>query len=367
MKTIFVVGVRGIPDVEGGVEKCAEQIFPRTVADGWRVVLMGTGKHVSSRNFKGVELWRTPAWRFLRTDKLLSYFCALFLAVRLRPDIVHLMGLGSALFLGIYKILGFKIVVRYGSADYLVPKWGRIGRFGFLVAEWQLRWADAIIVVTPALVQRLKAKGITKNIHLIPNAIDQIEALELQSDHKLYGPYILTVGRITPQKNFLPLVRAFSNLANAQPNMRLVIAGGVDDRDYMRQISPFLCDQITMTGQIPRAKLAALYEGAKLFINCSVHEGHSNAVLEAISWNCPILLSDIPENRDLELGATHYFDPHSSKSIESAIARVLASPARHRVAKTKFLNWDQVAAKTAQIYDDLLTNSTSKYHAEYRT
>ena len=38
---IFVVGARGVPDVEGGAEKNAEMLFPLVVASGYRVTLVG--------------------------------------------------------------------------------------------------------------------------------------------------------------------------------------------------------------------------------------------------------------------------------------------------------------------------------------
>jgi hypothetical protein len=140
---IFVVGARGIPDVEGGAEKNAEMLFPRIVEAGYRVVLVGLSDNIKSETFKGVRLMKAPRLSMLKTDKLLCYLTAPFMALRLRPRVVHFQGLGSALFLWAYKLMGAKTVVRYGSADYLVGKWGILGRLGFLASEFQLRFADA--------------------------------------------------------------------------------------------------------------------------------------------------------------------------------------------------------------------------------
>lgn len=141
---IFVVGARGVPDVEGGAEKNAEMLFPLVAASGkYRVTLVGLADNIKSDTFKGVQLMKAPRSNFLKTDKLLYYVAAIFMAMRLRPRIVHFQGLGSAIFLWVYKLMGAKTVVRYGSADYVVNKWGLLGKLGFLVAEFQLRFADA--------------------------------------------------------------------------------------------------------------------------------------------------------------------------------------------------------------------------------
>ena len=80
---IFVVGARGVPDVEGGCEKNAEMLFPRVVAGGYRVTLVGLADNIKSDEYKGVRLLRAPHSRLLKTDKLLCYVAAIFMAMRL--------------------------------------------------------------------------------------------------------------------------------------------------------------------------------------------------------------------------------------------------------------------------------------------
>jgi UDP-N-acetylglucosamine acyltransferase len=65
--------------------------------------------------------------------------------------------------------------VRYGSIDYKMAKWSPIGRFGFWISEWQLRFADAVIAVTPALRESLVSRGFRVRIEVIPNALDPVE------------------------------------------------------------------------------------------------------------------------------------------------------------------------------------------------
>jgi glycosyltransferase involved in cell wall biosynthesis len=352
---IFVVGARGVPDVEGGAEKNAEMLFPRVAAGGYRVTLVGLADNIKSEEFRGVRLLKAPHSRILNTDKLLYYVAAIFMAARRRPRIVHFQGLGSALFLWAYKLMGAKTVVRYGSADYLVGKWGALGKLGFLVSEFQLRFANAVIAVTPALAERLKRRGISKNVHVIANAVDILpEGAPVDAERMPAGAYILTVGRVTAQKNVANLIRGYELFAVSQANAPgLFIAGGLDDAKYVEDVRPLLSERVTMAGRFARSAMTPLYRGAAIYINASLHEGSSNAVLEAISAGCPILLSDISENRDIGLADEFYFDPTAPDSIGAALKRAATEPRRFIVDPQQFLTWDAVAERTLKIYRSL--------------
>jgi glycosyltransferase involved in cell wall biosynthesis len=350
LPSIFVVGARGVPDVEGGAEKNAEMLFPRVAAAGYPVTLVGLAGNIKTPEFKGVKLLKAPRSRIMKTDKLLYYITAVFMAARRRPRIVHFQGLGSALFLWAYKLMGAKTVVRYGSADYLVGKWGALGKLGFLVSEYQLRWADAVISVTPALAQRLERRGIKDNVHVIANAVDALPAPG-PGDVAPEGPYILTVGRVTAQKNVANLILGYERFAAGHAGApKLLVAGGLDEEDYVAGLQPLLTERTILAGRFTRSAMAPLYRGSTVYVNASLHEGSSNAVLEAISAGCPILLSNIPENLDFGLPAQHYFDPNDPASIADALKRAVADPQAFVVDPRQFMTWDTVAERTIQIY-----------------
>lgn len=359
--SIFVVGPRGVPDVEGGAEKNAEMLFPLVVANGYDVTLVGLAGNIKSDTFKGVKLLKAPHSRVLKSDKLLYYVAAIFMALRRRPDIVHFQGLGSALFLWAYKLMGVRTVVRYGSADYLVNKWGVLGKLGFLASEFQLRFADAVIAVTPALAERLKRRGISHNVHVIANAVDVLPA-DAEGVAVPAEPYVLTVGRVTAQKNVANLMRGFDLFARGREDApRLMVAGGLDETDYVESLRPLLTERISLAGRFARSAMTPLYRGAALYINSSLHEGSSNAVLEAISAGCPILLSDIPENRDFGLPAHCYFDPHEPQAIGDAIARALDNPKAYVADAKAYLSWGQVAERTVAIYRGFMPEASVRH------
>ena len=355
--TVLVVGARGIPDVEGGAEKNAERLFPLVAAAGYRVILLGLEGLVRVGEYRGVELRTAPNRRALNTDKLFYYLHAVRVARREKPDIVHLQGLGASLFLWAYKLAGAKVVVRYGSADYILGKWGVLGRLGFRAAEMQTRFADAVIAVGPALVRRLADHGISRNVHLVGNAIDGFAAPAAAGDAAPAAdpPFMLLVGRVTMQKNVDNVVRGFRHFRERGGSRhRLLIAGGLDDEEYVASLRPLIGDDVELLGRCDRARLDELYRDCAVFINGSVHEGASNAVLEAIGRDCPVILSGIAENRDFGLAEHAYFDPLDPDAIAAALAAAVAEPDRFRVDQGRFMTWDQVGEKTLAIYRAIL-------------
>ena len=282
------------------------------------------------------------------------------MALRLKPDVVHMQGLGSAIMLWAYKLMGAKTVVRYGSADYLLDKWGLIGRWGFLISEYQLRFADAVIAVTPALAERLNARGIRGNVHVIRNATDTAEAFAEATPVALPDtPYVLAVGRVTGQKNLHRLIEGFNSFAADRPDLSLLIAGGLDDETYVRGLQPLLGPRVRLLGRLERSNMGPLYANACVYVNASIHEGMSNAVLEAISWGAPVLLSAIPENLDFELDEKNYFDPEDVAAIAAALERAHANPRSFIADRSAFLTWEMVAERTTAIYESFGLSASS--------
>lgn len=347
---VLVVGARGIPNVEGGAEKNAEELFPRLQAGNYDVTLMGLDKFIVGTSYRGVSLIAAPTWRVLKTDKIAYYLSALTEAIRTRPHIVHLQGLGSAVFLWAYKLMGRKVVVRYGSADYILDKWGFIGKAGFRFAEFQLRFADAVISVAPALSERLAEKGISKNVRMVPNALDDPKYDRVASSE----PFVIAVGRVTSQKNFAALCEAFRLLQIDGVATKLVIAGGLDDVEYVSALQANMPDNVDLLGRMSREAIAELLSRAALYVNVSLHEGNSNATLEAISHETPIVISDIAENRNMPVPQVALIDYTTPAAIAAGIRAALANPSAYVVDKANYLTWDDVATRTAAIYEAIL-------------
>lgn len=339
--SILVVGARGIGGNEGGVEKFAEE-FIRRVARDCRVTVLCLNARKPG-DVEDIELIATPRSNFMRTDKIFYYLIAAWICLSRRFDHVVLLGLNSAMLLLVLRPLFWRrtrVVVRSGSVDYVFDKWGFLSKTYFKLAESLLRFADAVAAVSPGIQRRLADTGIRSV--LIRNGLSVVSARRPAGERE--ARHVIAVGRVTPEKNYSALIEAAQLLRDR--DVRFTIVGGVDLSGEGAKLKALMeqgaVTNVTFAGAVGRDRVLELMSSTSLFINCSLQEGMSNAVLEAIQQGAPLILSDIEANRDLGLPDGIYFDPRSPSDLAARIEQALAAPADFVVARERFEDWDEV-------------------------
>ncbi len=119
-------------------------------------------------------------------------------------------------------------------------------------------------------------------------------------------------------------------------------------------------ERIVFTGFVTGATLDELFGNCFLYCQPSEIEGLSIALLEAMSYGCCVLSSDIPENLELVEGVGFSFE---SKNVESLHEKLRALILRHEkvqmagmVAQRRALkdySWNTVAKMTETLYREL--------------
>ena len=113
--------------------------------------------------------------------------------------------------------------------------------------------------------------------------------------------FVLLPAALRPVKNILFPLRALAPLVRHLPNLRFAIAGGAIDPLYAATVKAetATASYAEWLGEIPYKNMGSLYARADVVLNCSLHEGMPNSLLEAMAMGRAVLAADIPGNRAL--------------------------------------------------------------------
>lgn len=358
---IVVTGTRGIPAIMGGVETHCEELFPRVVALGYDVTVMRRSSYVadSLTEWHGVKLMDIPTPRKKAFEAIVHTVRAVIAARRLGADVVHIHAIGPALVTPLARLLGMKVVFTHHGPDYDRDKWGAAAKMMLRLGEMLgCRFANRVIVISDVIRNLIASKhGRTKGVSLIYNGVpaaDKCHFPEYFSELGITeGNYVLGMSRFVPEKNLHHLIEAFSRVKSE--GLKLVIAG---DSDFPDEYSEGLKRQareagVVLTGFVKGQKLHSLLTNARCFVLPSSHEGLPIALLEAMSYGLPVVVSDIPANLEVGLPDKCYFPVGDIDALASRLSVLCEDPlARIDYDMAKY-DWDHIAKEVSDVYRSL--------------
>lgn len=158
---------------------------------------------------------------------------------------------------------------------------------------------------------------------VIPNGGDhlqrEVEDESVLLDNRLQeGRFLLSVGTPARHKN-LSSLGSLAEVAE-RADMPLVVVGHLPKEVYAPSEIP---RGICLLGRISDARLKALYRNAFCLVFPSLYEGFGLPPLEAMTLECPVVVSDISPLRELCGPAALYFDPRDPQTITHAVLALL--------------------------------------------
>lgn len=368
---VMMLGSRGIPNVQGGVEKHIEMIGTELVRMGWDVDVVGRRRYLPSTSesvWNGIRV--IPLWAPKRMilEAIGHSIAGVFYAARQRPDILHIHAVGPALVAPLARLFGLKVIITHHGYDYERQKWGRFAKRMLKTGEaFGMRASNGRIAISQEIVRAMRKEyGVA--VDFVPNGVSVQPKIISTETLKTFGltprRYIVMVARLVPEKRQHDLILAF---AKANRPEKLVIVGGADhETEYSAHVKALAAatPSVVMTGFQTGAALAELYGNAALFVLPSSHEGMPIALLEALSYGLPVLASDIAANRELRLAPTDYFPMGDVDALATALGRKLSSPFDEdgtdeltSQIQTDY-SWKTISERTAEVYRSVLRRRT---------
>jgi glycosyltransferase involved in cell wall biosynthesis len=386
---IAVIGVKGLPANQGGIEHYCQALYPRIVERGHTVDLYARSSYVkkpwfSVSEYQGVRVICLPSLPFKGLDALTSSGFAAIVAAFKGYDLVHFHALGPSLFSFIPRLLSSaKVLTTCQGLDWQRGKWGKLSSRMILLGEkMAAKYAHNVIVVSQSLKNYFK-KTYDLDAVYIPNgpgiyAESDPNFAFVQSFGLATGKYLLFLGRLVPEKRPELLIQAFQSLNPS--DWKLVLAGGNSDTtEYIAELFRISNNNpnIIFAGELKGSHLSEMVRGAGIFALPSDLEGLPLAMLEAMREGIPVLASDIPPHQQLigekkpqgMVGLRGFlFSAGSITSCAKAIDRAISQPEALAAMATEAqdyvtanYDWEKITTDNLSVYaDDFQLDLTEK-------
>ena len=227
-----------------------------------------------------------------RTDIAADLRAVQDLARKLRrnADLVHAHGLRAAL-VGVLAAQRAGILSLF-TAHNLLPPPGRLQR---LLLRHLGRVTNGIIAVSQAVADTLVSVGLpAAKIHVIPNGIDlapfdipltnsAVVGVVRPYDIPADAPLVVGIGRLSPEKGFDVLIKAFAEIFQQMPHAHLLIIGSGSEAEALRFLAAgtSLTDRIHLPGRLD--DVVPILRSADVIAIPSRMEGQGIVALEAMA------------------------------------------------------------------------------------
>jgi len=219
----------------------------------------------------------------------------------------------------------------------------------------------------------------TGRIEVVYNAIDErfLHGHASAADRQLIAeryqvtyPFLLYAGRISPHKNVVRMIEAFSALKaelekdQAFPDLKLIIIGDdVSGNPDLRRtvIRSGVQNDVRFLGFVPIEVLRTFYDAAKIFVFPSLYEGFGLPPLEAMAHGTPVVTSNVSSLPEVVGNAAVLVHPENVFEIMRALHRVLLDqPLREKMKERSYrqaakFSWEKSVRRIRDAYEEVVS------------
>jgi glycosyltransferase involved in cell wall biosynthesis len=247
----------------------------------------------------------------------------------------------------------------------------------FQLTRRVLKGASRILAVSNYTKSEIeKLFGIPgSRIEVVYNAIDErfLRGHASDTDRQVLAerylvtyPFLLYAGRISPHKNLVRIIEAFSALKaelekeDRFSDLKLIIIGDELSKhpDLRRTvIRGGVQNDVRFMGFVPIEMLRVFYDAAKIFVFPSLYEGFGLPPLEAMAHGTPVVTSNTSSLPEVVGNAAVLVNPENVFEIMRALLRVLLDQTvrdkykQRGYEQAKKFSWDASARQILGVYE----------------
>jgi glycosyltransferase involved in cell wall biosynthesis len=234
--------------------------------------------------------------------------------------------------------------------------------------------ASCLLALSEQEKASIRANGFTGRVAVIPNGVNRAvvcsarEVTEFRSRHNVApcARVLLFLSRVARKKNLPLLLKAFAKNVKTRPEWMLLIAGN-DEGGHIHEVRALVHElgiegSVRLIGPVFERGKACAFTLASVFVLPSLSEGLPIAVLEAMEYGKPVLVTDrwtLPVTTCANFG---WRVPADECAFEAALLEAMNTPedrladlglAARSIAHEHF-GWDSIAKQACSIYASLL-------------
>ena len=354
----------------GGIEKYTEELGKRLARAGHEITVYSMrnyGESISSH--EGMSIQYVPCCPMKTLEKGTAAFFAMLKALKKKPDIVHFHTIPAGAWLGFATRMGMKCLLQWHGLEWKRSRFGGLNSKIALYLEKYVMGQQACLTAVSRTQCDYFERIYNKKVHYIPTGTDikpspspsKITAIGLEP-----RKYLFFASRLVREKGAHYLIPAFRHL---DTDFRLVLAGDSKDEEaYKQQLRQLAGNdkRIIFTGFVQGRLLEELFAHTYAYIQPSEVEGLSIALLEAMSYGSPCLVSDIPENLEAISDIGWYFRNTEVESLSERLRWMIDHPKILDVIREKsrnrvrdYYSWDKITEDFESLYMQMLQKDST--------
>lgn len=255
-------------------------------------------------------------------------------------NIIHSCGLAADFSTCFVKnTIHISSIRNYCYFDY-ISAFGKI--FGYVMImlnKWAIENTDYPICCSKSIMLMYK-KHISKEMYYIQNGVDinkyyyninEGDYFRKKLDLPLNKKIIIVSGSLTERKDPKFIIKAFKKInEEVRKNCYLIFIG---KGQLYNECKKFEDDQILFKGQVDN--VVEYLKASDIYVSASKSEGLPNSVLEAAACGLELVLSDIPQHREIfekDKDLANFFKLNNSDEFTNKIKKVLNSENKKNIS-----------------------------------
>jgi len=374
---VAMIGLRGLPASWGGVERHVEEIGARLADRGHDVTVFCRPDYAEAglTTYKGMHLVEEGTVRSRGAEALVHSVRSSLRTLGSAFQVVHFHAVGPGLAAPLPRYLSRAAVVQtIHGLDGARDKWGGPAQALLRAGTWMSARVPHRTVTVSRSLQQHYEQTYGRRPSYVQNGVVRGERGSEQVLRERFGltpgGYLLYVGRLVPEKAADLLLEAFAAI---RTDLRLVLAGGSSHTDdFAARVSELAArdPRVLMPGYVFGPDLAALYEFAHTFVLPSRLEGLPLTLLEAASYELPLVLSSIPPHLEVVKAqgpGVQLAEPGSVQDLRAALERALVNQVAERAGARErsrtvleHYDWDLATDLLEQVYADAVHDAARR-------